>query len=246
MKPKKTGPSIPRSVVANMCERYIFNFRVRPDALAPHIPVAWLRPQEVNGWSAVSFCILRADHITLWPIPPLINFATTSCAYRIGVVDVSGSRPEPSVYITDRNADLPIAIRTAPLLFADAIPALRASVSREDGWTRFELRYMDGQRLFFGRTKPTTVLTSRLFDSIDAFASFIKAGVSSYTPSVLPDAYARVDLYKEDVRYEPMHAEVDFSWLDGVWPDAGLEYDSAIFASGARYEWSYRGLWAAK
>jgi hypothetical protein len=85
-----------------------------------------------------------------------------------------------------------------------------------------------------------------LFDSIAAFAAFIKGGVSSYTPSVLPDAYARVDLHKEDVSYEPLEAEVDFSWLDGVWPDAGLEYDSAVFASGARYVWSYKGLWAAE
>jgi hypothetical protein len=150
MTPKKKSRSIPRSVVANMRERYIFNFRVRPQALAKLIPIEWLRPQAINGWSAVSFCILKLDHLTLWPIPPLINFATTSCAYRIGVLDVSGPQPEPSVNITDRNADLPIAIRTAPLLFDDAIPALRASVRREDGWTRFELRYMDGQRLFFG------------------------------------------------------------------------------------------------
>ncbi|HLF41977.1 MAG TPA: hypothetical protein VJA46_00460 [Acidimicrobiia bacterium] len=244
MKPQKRGPSIPRSVVAQMRERYIFNFRVRPDALARHLPVKWLAPQIINGWSALSFCILRLERITIWPFPALFNFSTISCAYRIGVMDLSGDVPEPSVYITDRNADLPIIIRTAPLVFADAIPALKASIEQTPHGTKIQLRYMDGQPLFSGETSPTQQLGSEVFGSIDDFADFIKGGVSSYTPSVLPDTLARVDLHKEDIAYQPMDATVDFSWLDGVWPDAGMEFDSAVFASGAKYTWTYRGLWA--
>lgn len=244
MKPEKRGPSIPRTVVAQMRERYIFNFRLRPDALAVHLPVRWLAPQVVNGWSALSFCILKLDKITIWPIPDLFNFSTISCAYRIGVMDLSCDPPEPSVYITDRNADLPLIIRTAPLLFADAIPALKARVDKSAGLTTIELRYMDGQPLFSVETSPVERLRSEVFASIDDFAAFIKGGVSSYTPSVLPDTLARVDLQKEDIAYQPMDAKVQFSWLDGVWKDAGMEYDSAVFASGATYKWKYRGLWA--
>lgn len=246
MKPEKRGPSIPRSVVAHMRERYIFNFRLRPDALARHLPVKWLEPQVLNGWSAVSFCILKLERITIWPIPALINFSTISCAYRIGVMDLSGDRPEPSVYITDRNADLPIIIRTAPLLFADAIPALKARVEKSGSLIKIRLRYMDGQPLFSVEASPVERLRSEVFGSVDDFAAFIKGGVSSYTPSVLPDTLARVDLHKEDVAYQPMDAKVEFSWLDGVWRDAGMEFDSAVFASGATYKWTYRGLWAER
>jgi hypothetical protein len=240
---RKRGPTIPRSVVAQMRERYIFNFRLRPEALARHLPVTWLRPQVINGWSALSFCVLKLERLTIWPIPALINFATTSCAYRVGVLDMSGQRPQPSVYITDRNADLPLIVRTAPLIFADAVPALKGGVTRTGQRTRIDLQYMDGQPLFSGEAAPADKLTSQLFESVDDFAAFIKGGVSSYTPSVLPDTLARVDLHKEDVAYQPMEATVDFSSLDGVWPDTGMEYDSAVFASGARYIWSYRGLW---
>ena len=243
MRVRKRGPSIPRSVVAQMKERYIFNFRTRPQALAPHLPVPWLEPQVVNGWSAISFCILKLERLTIWPLPALFKFATISCAYRIGVVDRSGPRPEPSVYITDRNADLPIVIRTAPLLFADAIPALKSSFTKVGDLTRIQLRYMDGQPLFAVETEPVSTLRSEVFGSIDEFAAFIKGGVSSYTPSVLPDTLARVDLYKEDIAYQPMEAKVEFSWLDGVWPDSGMVFDSAVFASGAKYKWTYRGLW---
>jgi len=243
MKPRKRGPTIPRSIVAQMRERYIFNFRLRPEALRPHLPVKWLEPQIINGWCAVSFCILKLERITLWPIPPLINFSTVSCAYRIGVMDLSGHQPEPSVYITDRNADLPIIVRTAPLLLADAIPALKAQMQKSSSSTRIQMRYMDGQPLFSGEVTPADKLQSAIFGSIDDFAAFIKGGVSSYTPSVLPDALARVDLYKEDASYQPMNAQIQFSWLDGVWPETGMEFDSAVFASGAKYEWTYRGLW---
>jgi hypothetical protein len=229
-----------------MRERYIFNFRLRPDALARHLPVKWLEPQVINGWSAVSFCILKLERITIWPIPAIFDFSTISCAYRIGVMDLSGDRPEPSVYITDRNADLPIIIRTAPLLFADAIPALKARLEKSGTVTRIQLRYMDGQPLFSVQTSPIERLRSEVFTSVDDFAAFIKGGVSSYTPSVLPDTLARVDLHKEDIAYQPMDAKVELNWLDGVWRDAGMEYDSAVFASGATYKWTYRGLWAER
>jgi hypothetical protein len=244
MQPRKLGPTIPRSMVAQMRERYIFNFRMRPDALARHLPVKWLSPQVVNGWCACSFCILKLDRLTIWPIPPLINFSTLSCAYRIGVIDHSGDSPSPSVYITDRNADLPLVIRTAPLLLADAIPALKSSWSESNGVTSIELRYMDGQPLFSAQVTRARELSSQVFGTVDEFAAFIKGGVSSYTPSVLPDTLARVDLYKEDIAYQPLDAKVEFSWLDGVWPDTGMEYDSAVFASGAKYTWTYRGLWS--
>ncbi|MGH7714346.1 MAG: hypothetical protein ACREOG_23915, partial [Gemmatimonadaceae bacterium] len=236
MKPRKRGPTIPRTVVAQMRERFIFNFRLRPDALARHLPVRWLAPQIINGWSTVSFCILKLDRITIWPIPSIFNFSTISCAYRVGVLDLSGDEPEPSVYITDRNADLPIIIRTAPLLFADAIPALKSRMSSASGITTIELRYMDGQPLFSVQLSAAPALRSDVFTSIEEFAAFIKGGVSSYTPSVLPDTLARVDLHKEDIAYQPLDAKVEFSWLDGVWPEAGIEYDSAVFASGATYK----------
>ncbi|MGH9202632.1 MAG: hypothetical protein ACRD2A_15515, partial [Vicinamibacterales bacterium] len=165
MKPRKRGPTIPRTVVAQMRERFIFNFRLRPDALARHLPVRWLAPQIINGWSTVSFCILKLDRITIWPIPSIFNFSTISCAYRVGVLDLSGDEPEPSVYITDRNADLPIIIRTAPLLFADAIPALKSRMSSASGITTIELRYMDGQPLFSVQLSAAPALRSDVFTS---------------------------------------------------------------------------------
>ena len=246
VKPKKIGPSIPRTVVAHMRERYIVNFRLKPEALARHLPVPWLQPQVVNGWSALSFCILKLNDLTLWPIPSIFGFSTLSCAYRVGVIDMSGDAPEPSVYVTDRNADLPVVIRTAPLLLADAIPALKGHVRTGHGGTSISLTYMDGQPLFSGEMTTVPAFSSSVFGTLDDFAAFIKAGVSSYTPSVLPDALARVDLYKEDVEYRPLQAKVEVNSLDGVWPDAGLEYDSAVFASGAKYMWSYRGLWSER
>jgi hypothetical protein len=67
-------------------------------------------------------------------------------------------------------------------------------------------------------------------------------GVSSYTPSIYGDALAKVDLHKEDPNYQPLVADIDVNSLDGIWPDTGMVYDSAVRATGGTYTWTYRGL----
>ena len=55
----------------------------------------------------------------------------------------------------------------------------------------------------------------------------------------------KVDLYKEDVTYEPLQANIEFSELvDETWVDAGMEFDSPVRAKGAEYIWAYRGLFS--
>lgn len=231
---------LPRSVKAQLKERYIFNFLIKPEILEAKLPVNWLKPQVINGWSVVSFCILDVNKITIAPIPNIFNFETISCAYRIGVIDTT-SNSDPSVYITDRNADLPIITKLAPFLLADAIPYVKASLAHEGDNVRVQANYADGQSLFSAHVKPGT-LNSKIFSSIDEFKHFIKNGVSSYTPSIYPNNMARVDLKKTDTIYEAMEGEVDFSWLDGIWRDTNLQLDSIIRAKGGEYKWTYKGL----
>jgi hypothetical protein len=234
--------AIPRRVDAQLLERFIFNFRFPPDAFASHLPVPWLRPQEFNGWSIVSFCILKLDNVIIWPLPGFLGKRTISCAYRGGVTDLSRGREEPSVYITDRNSDLPLIARLAPWLFADTIPMMRPSIVGEDGKARLQINYADGQRLFYAETQPALDWSSEAFETIDDFARFISLGISSYTPSIYGDCLARVDLKKDESAFKPLDATVDFSWLDGAWLDSSIEFDSAARATGGEYKWTYRGL----
>ncbi|HEX7318276.1 MAG TPA: hypothetical protein VF297_30505 [Pyrinomonadaceae bacterium] len=233
--------AIPRSVHARLVERFIFNFRMPPEAFARRLPTTWLKPQVCNGWSVVSFCILKLDQVMISPLPGSFGFETISCAYRCGVMDISGGREESSVYITDRNTDLPMIARLAPFLFLDTIPMVRVSIERTGDVVDIRATYLDRQPLFSAQVTRGE-LTSKVFPTVDDFAYFIKGGVSSYTPSIFGDQLARVDLAKEDASYEALDAKVDYSWLDGVWPGEGLEYDSAIRATGGLYKWTYRGL----
>ncbi len=236
---------IPRSVYARLIERFIFNFRLAPDALASHLPAPYLQPQVINGWSVVSFCVLMLDRVMLSPLPSFLGFKTVSCAYRCGVIDTSGASPEPSVYITDRNTDLPIISRLGPWVFSDTILMIRPSITQEGDAVTIRVNYLDRQRLFAAEAKPSEIpgkLDSQVFDSIDAFARFMHLGVSSYTPAIYGDALAKVDLHKDDPSYVPLSATVDYSSLDGVWRDAGIAFDSAVRATGGLYTWTYRGL----
>ena len=232
-----------RSVIANMEERYIFNYRLKPEELAKKLPVPWLEPQTFNNWSVVSFCILWLKKLSVVPIPQLFNFETISCAYRIGVIDTSGQQPEPSVYITERWADLPLISKLAPLILLDTIPKINASIGHSKSLTHTQMSYKDGRHLFSAETSPTQEFKSELFDSVDGFAGFIKQGVSSYAPSLYNDTYSKVDLYKEDVRYDPLDADIEYSELNEQWADCNLILDSAVRATGAKYKWTYRGLW---
>lgn len=237
---------IPRSIKADMRERFIFNFKMRPEELSKRLPVPWLEPQTVDGWSIVSFCILSLDKLTVSPIPAIFPFHTLSCAYRIGVIDTSGGEPEPSVYITDRYADLPLISKLAPIIMLDTIPTIKAAVGHVGDETHAQMSFPDGQHIFSAEMRPQEGgLQSGVFDSIDDFARFIKQGVTSYAPSLYQNKYAKVDLIKEDKRYDPLEGEIEHSALSVSWVDADLQFDSAVRATGDLYKWTYRGLYSA-
>lgn len=243
MKKKATFPFF-RSVTAHMEERYIFNFLIEPDALAKKLPVPWLEPQVFNGYSVVSFCILFLKRLSVAPIPPLLPFETISSAYRIGVIDVSGARPEPSVYITERWANLPLVAKLAPWIVLDSIPIISVELEHVDRTTQVRMGYFDGTPLFTAQAKPAAAFSSQLFATVGDFSAFIKKGVSSYAPAIYGGAFTKVDLLKEDVGYQPMEATVGYSELHQLWDDVEMPLDSAVKATGARYKWTYRGLWS--
>lgn len=234
-----------RSVKSRMVERYIFNFRLRPDELARKLPVPWLKPQENNGWSVVSFCILWLERLQLPPVPAIGNFSTISCAYRIGVIDESARVPEPSVYVTDRWADLPIIAQIAPWVLLDSVPIIKGAIGHHGRATNVQMSYRGGDHLFSADVEPDSgPLTSAVFGTVEEFARFIKLGVSSYAPSIYSGRLTKVDLEKEEVAYEPLKTTLEYSELTQIWTDVDLQYDSAVRARGASYEWTYRGLWS--
>lgn len=234
--------AIPRIINARLVERLIFNFRMSPDALDRVLPAKWLKPQVCNGWCIVSFCVLDLKNVTLWPIPGAFGRRTTSCAFRCGAIDASRSASTPTVYITDRQTDLPLIARLAPWLLLDTILMVRPKIVHANDVTRVAVDYLDGQSMFAATARVTAEWRSKVFGSVEEFGYFIKGGVSSYTPSVYGDCLTRVDLHKDEPIYQALDAEVDMTSLDGVWKDAGVEYDSAVRATGeARYQWTYRG-----
>ncbi|MCI0537958.1 MAG: hypothetical protein L0Z50_22310 [Verrucomicrobiales bacterium] len=234
-----------RSVKARMEVRYIFNFRIRPADLVRKLAAPWLEPQVVNGWSAVSFCILWLKRLTVVPFPPVIPFETISCAYRIGVIDRSGAKPEPSVYVTERWADLALAAKLAPWILLDSVPIVKATLADGSGVTRTAFEYYDRTPLFEAAVRPANAFSSQIFASVTDFATFIKGGVSSYAPSLYAGAFTKVDLQKEDVGYSPLNADVKYSELHRLWDDVEMPLDSTVRATGAAYKWTYRGLLSA-
>lgn len=230
------------SVYGQLVDRYLFNFRVDAEALQSRLPVRWLKPRLVKGYGVVSFCFLRLRGVTLWPLPTSMGIDSTSCAYRCAVTDMSGARPEPSVYILGRSTNVPAVSRLGTALFSGEMKLIHTSIKDAVSHVDVRASHTDGTSLFearIGKAEPGT--GSKLFGSLEEFVSFIKGGLSSYTPSTRAGRYSRVDLAEDSNQYTAVDAKVVHSELDDAWRDAGLEFDSAFHATGGLYRLKYLG-----
>lgn len=202
----------------------------------------------MNGFGVVSFCLLRLEGVTLWPLPTFMGMNSTSCAYRCAVTDISGVVQEPSVYILGRSTNVPIISRLGTTLFSGEMKLIRSDIKNNQEYNEIRVSYMDGHDLFAAKVRPAgpEKTDSKLFDSVDDFVSFIKGGLSSYTPSTRAGRYSRVDLTEDSNQYLPVDATLDYSWLDDAWEDAGLKFDSAFHAGGGLYRLKYLGSTSAR
>ncbi len=234
-------PVLP-SVRAALAERFIINFRMRPEALAGFLPVPWLRPQPINGYGVVSFCILDLRGITVAPLPTLAGLRSISCAPRYAVLDASKEGAPPAVFVTERHTNSEFGAWFTTLGFSAPHPHVNAAIEhREDGTA---LRVSDPEQgdLFSASVRPTQALDSELLASKEAFAEFIAEGVSSYGRSRYEGRLTKLDLYKEDADYEVLAVDDVGGPLVERWQEAGAVLDSAFRTSGGRYEWAYHGL----
>ena len=232
------------SVQGNLVDRYLFNFRTNPDSLEGHMPkVSWLRPRNINGYGVVSFCLLKLKGLTVWPLPSAMGLNTTSCAYRCAVTDISGEKPEPSVYVLGRNTDLSLISYLGPALFSGNIEKIDALINKDNPETTgIDAKYSDGRTMFSATVNNSrSPQASELFESVDSFESFIKRGASSYTPSTQNNKYSRVDLETDSNAYVPVNAKIHVNCLDDDWEGTDLIFDSAYRAGGKQYKLKHLG-----
>lgn len=229
------------TVYGHLLDRFLFNFRLDAHYLESQIPVGWLRPRMYHGYGVVSFCLLRLKGVTLWPLPTSIGIDSISCAYRCAVIDSSARIPEPSVYILGRSTSVPIVSKLGTVLFSGNMPLMKAAI--EERFHDSDIRVSDsqGKDLFVAQTKNAKELKSKLFDSVDDFITFIKGGLSSYTPSTHQGRISRVDLVEDSNTYRAVGAQIEYSKLDDEWKGSGLEFDSAFHATGGLYRLAYLG-----
>jgi hypothetical protein len=229
-------------VRAELAERFIFNFRMPPHALARFLPVPWLEPQVVNGYGVVSFCLLDLRHITVAPLPTVAGINSISCAPRFAVSDRSRGVARPAVYVNERRTSSGFGAWFTSLGFSAPHPFARVSVRRDDGGTTLQVADRGERVLFSGSARACAGLGSELFASADDFAAFVAAGVTSYGACRHEGRLTRVDLHKQDNTYEPLEADGLAGPFVEAWTAAGGVLDSAFRTHGGRYEWIYHGL----
>jgi hypothetical protein len=184
---------------------------------------------------------LRLKGVTLWPLPTSIGIDSISCAYRCAVIDTSSSASEPSVYILGRSTNVPIVGRLGTALFSGSMQVMNASIEETPHDCNIRVSDVQGKSIFIAQTKYSKDLKSKLFESVEEFVSFIKGGLSSYTPSTRAGKMSRVDLMEDSNTYRLIDAQINYTTLSREWKDSGLEFDSAFHASGGLYRLAYLG-----
>jgi len=236
-----TNGMIKPSVYGQLVDRYLFNFRLDADYLESRVPVGWLKPRLFNGYGVVSFCLLKLKGVTLWPLPTSMGIDSISCAYRCAVMDTSSSAPEPSVYILGRSTNVPIVGKLGTVLFSGDMKVMNVSIEERPDACDIRVSDSQGKSIFAAHTKYSSDLKSKLFQSVDEFVTFIKGGLSSYTPSTRTGKMSRVDLVEDSNTYRPLDAQIDYTTLRDEWKGSGLEFDSAFHATGGLYRLAYLG-----
>jgi hypothetical protein len=229
------------SVYGKLIDRYLFNFRLDADYLESRVPVEWLKSRLYHGYGVVSFCLLKLKGVTIWPLPTSLGIDSISCAYRCAVMDTSSVAPEPSVYILGRSTNVPMVGKLGTALFSGDMRVMTASIEESVGGCDISVTDSQGERIFAAQTKQSKALKSKLFDSVDDFVSFIKGGLSSYTPSTRQGQVSRVDLVEDSNTYRPIEARIDYTTLSDQWRGSGIEFDSAFHATGGVYRLAYLG-----
>lgn len=221
-----------------MHERFIVNVRVPPGALGAALPAA-LKPQVVNDWGVVSFCVLDLRRLTIAPLPAVAGLRSMSCAVRFAVLDEAGSA---CVFVPARQTSSRLGARFTRLGFSaphDLVEIDRAP--HEEGGTELAVTG-GGETAFDTWLRPRATMQSGVFDGIDDFASFLAAGQRSYGNSRHAGRLTVVDLHKADAGYEPLSIERAGGTFIERWQAVGGEIDSAFRTENARYEWKYYGL----
>lgn len=230
------------AVRANLKERFIFNFRMPPEAMAKYLPATWLAPQEINGFGVVSYCLLELHNITIAPLAPTVGLNSISCAPRFAVIDTSGAKPKPAVFVTERQTNSAFGSWFTTLGFSAPHPYVEAVIEHEENNTNLRVNNPQEAPLFSAQVQRTSQPNSQLFCSTEDFVAFIAQGVSSYGASIRGNRLTKLDLHKQDGHYEPLEVTRISGPVVEEWNAAGAEFDSAFRTSGGLYEWTYLGL----
>ena len=171
--------SVLPSVRATLAERFLFNFRMSPEALSKYVPVSWLVPQVIRGHGVVSFCLLDLRNITVAPLPTVAGLTSISCAPRYAVVNTLDAEGKPCVFVTERQTNSAFGAWFTTLGFSAPHPYVETVIDHQGTRTHLHVHTPGGELLFSAVVDETLELNSELFSSTQNFTDFIAEGITS-------------------------------------------------------------------
>ena len=231
-------PSLLRSAKADVRARYVVNFRVDPAVARSILPVSWLEPQVINGFAVLSFCPYVLEAVRLAVMPRALGIRSICSAYRLAVIDHSGTEPRAAVWVPARETDARTVANIGPGALRAGFERVAATITPDPSGTSIDFSRRSGERYFRARLEPARQPEGVLFADTEAFRTFFTAAATSWAPSSVPGWLLQLDLDAGETGYSPLSATaVEASGL----PE-GATVDSAFLGLGGTYCWSCVGL----
>jgi hypothetical protein len=195
--------------------RILVNFRVRPEAIQPHLP-SGLRPRLLDGWAVAGVCVVRLERS--------LGFASENAAHRVAIV--SGGE-----YVLRRDTSSGFNAWAAGRLFPGESHRADFEVRDDGGPIRLSMRSRDGEAIVRLRARPAQALpaTSRFRSLPEAVAFFGGGDAWSVEPLAVEEAHA--SWFADPARFPQGSVEFDCALVMRIVEHARHRAESATWRS---------------
>ena len=229
------------SVSGRIVERWVINFRMRPDDAAALVPVPWLRPLPVEGDVIWSYCPYVIADLHYGAVP-LRRAPMVFAAGRLSVVDVNDPKGATVAWVPGRVGAHRSVGPVARTLLRLPFGSVDVSLSTPPGVRRLAIGGRRGDAVF-AATLDDTDLDEHVggpdantkFATTSAFETFF-ACTTSWAPGTCSRSVARLELDAHGTAWRRVTA----SAVSGSAVPRAAVLDSAFHGTGGTYRWVRR------
>lgn len=230
--------------------RILLNYRVRPDVLAPILPVNF-RPKLVKGKAIAGICLIRLEQIRPKGLPAMLGISSENSAHRIAVEWDEDGVTREGVFVPRRDTDSCLNALVGGRIFPGVHHHAEFNIHDDDGHIRMRVQAKaeDSPLIDIEVEESDQLPDDSVFDNLAESSAFFEAGCIGY--SSRPDSCTMdgLKLQVDDWKATPLKIHrARSSYYDDpdLFPSGSIELDHALLMRDIKHEWHSEPQMTAK